>query len=330
MANSCLYVSRIASGSIVSSGNVVFDTVLYNTGGISYNLINGTVTFNETGIFHINWWMAVQTTVNAGGSVFALVSSKNDIIYGDTPLKTSSFSGLGVINVTTPPVTLSLKNMGTGYAYLASTLPVKSMMSIVKESIDSGSESMLSFQYAQLTNILSQIIALYPENITTVYALGLYAIEGTPVSIYKSPEASGYGIFTSLDSEADNLQAIPLNTIMAIKIGETAVYDNSITYLTPPSPLPIGWDTNVIVAVHDYLPVGSKAVVYWGIGNSKEGIVLKNEYGMLVMATDLAGNDPYFILPTASLIIITASEAKIANKIAKESIKSSKLLKFNG
>jgi len=328
MANSSLYISRTASGSVTSSGNVLFDNVLYNTGGITYNLLNGTITFNEAGVFHINWWIAQQSNMNAGGSIFALVSSLGNIIYGDTPLKTTSFSGIGVVNVLLPPATLSLKNMGTGNAYLSSTVPVKAMLSVNKEYTDSGSQSMLSFQQTQLSHVISQLITLYPTSVMRVYTPGLYAIDGTPVSLYASPEATGYGIFTMLESETDALQAIPLNAILAIKVGDATVYDDSITYLSPTLPLPIGWDTNVIAAVHDYLPVESLADVYWGIGNSKDGVVIKNEYGMLVMATDLAGNDPFFILPTSSLIIITASATSLKSAEVKTE-KSTGLVKLN-
>jgi len=326
MANSCLYVSRTASGSITSANNMLFDTTIYNTGGISYNSTSGVITINESGVFHINWWLALQNAINSSsGAIFALISSTGDTLYGDTPLKTSSFSGIGVINVETTPVTVSLKNMGTGNAYMSSTLPVKAMLSITKESTESGSESMLSFLYQQLANVIAQLIVLYPDTVMSVYLSGLYATEGTPVELFSGHDASGAGIFVTLENELNQLQAVPLNAIMAINIGATAVYNPSITYLSPPTPFPIGWDANVILGVYDYLAVGDSAEVHWGIGNAINGIVYKNEYGMLVMTADAEGNNPVFILPTANLIILTEADTG-TKSITKK--KNSGLIKF--
>ena len=59
----------------------------------------------------INWWVATQTTTSTHGVVFALVSSQGDILEGNSPIKTSEVSGVGIIQVNVAPVTLSLVNI---------------------------------------------------------------------------------------------------------------------------------------------------------------------------------------------------------------------------
>ncbi|MDD4839847.1 MAG: hypothetical protein PHE93_04165 [Clostridia bacterium] len=303
MINS-LYITKINADTITSDA-VVFENIMFREGNIAYDTSTGIITLNQAGVYNINWWIALQTAKNSGGVAFSLVSSTGENIISNSPTKTGELNGLGVINVTTPPVNLTLRGANSGAAYLSDTVPIKAMLAINSASTSaSTSESMLDFEYRQLANILRQLIILYPTSVMRAYAPGLYDIDGTPVSLYTSPEGDNAGIFTMLYEEQN--ESIPLNTIMAVKTGDATVYNPSISYLTPTAPFPKGWDTDVITAVHDFLPIGAEVEVYWGIGNSKAGIVYKNEYGMLVIA-DAEGNSPTFVLPTSSIIILQSS-----------------------
>ncbi len=86
MSNIALQVERLASGSVLTGGNVVFDSIQYSAGNISYDDSAGIITFNEVGRYIINWWVATQTSTSLTGIVFALSSSQSDFIEGDSPI----------------------------------------------------------------------------------------------------------------------------------------------------------------------------------------------------------------------------------------------------
>ncbi|WP_330389787.1 hypothetical protein, partial [Cellulosilyticum sp. I15G10I2] len=61
MSNIALQVERLAAGTVVSGGNVIFDTTVYSAGNISYNALTGVITFNEAGRYVLDWWVATQS-----------------------------------------------------------------------------------------------------------------------------------------------------------------------------------------------------------------------------------------------------------------------------
>lgn len=321
-----LYLSKTQSAIIPIGGTMLYDTVVSTTGGISYNPANGMITLNEVGRYQINWWNATNAIGNSAPAVFSIIASNGQQLIGNSPLQKGIITGLGIINVTVQPVTFSLINLSSGSAQMSSNVPIKGMLSVSQELSVNSNVTLLDFQYQQFANTLSQIITYYPTTLIRAYTPGLYAIDGTPNSLYTSPEAASAGIFTMLEST--ELQSVALNTIVAFRTGQGTTYNESISYLDPPTPLPEGWDTNIITAIHDYLTIGQEVTVYWGIGNSTEGFVYRNEYGMLVVTSDMSGANPYFILPTSTLIIITPSETgeRTTLKVTGKGIVKSDLL----
>ena len=315
-----LYVQKTTAGNVDMSENVVFDSVLINSGSITYNSTSGEITLNDIGKYHINWWIATQAVNSSVGAVFALSASNGALIKGNSPTNLNSFTGLGIVDVTLAPVTIKLVNSSDGRAYLASTTQIKAMLSVDMVIDNGSSDTMYNFQMLQLANVISQIITLYPENTISVFVRGLYFVTGTPQSLYSSH--SGAGLFVVLENE--EIQAIPLNMITAIDMGVGSVYNPSISYLSAPTPLPTGWDAGVITSVYDYLPVSSPASVFFGIGTSSSGFVFKNELGMLVVTTDLDGNNPTFIPASESSIILTSGSTSKSEK--KTSLKKIELL----
>lgn len=155
------------------------------------------------------------------------------------------------------------------------------------------SSTALCFAYAQLANVIRQLITMYPENVMTVYTTGFGAvtITGTPYELFTSPDGTYGGLFVLLDGGQQ--EAIPLNAITAIYTGDGTVYNPAITYLPTPK-FPAGCDTNLITAIHDYLPVSTEVQLYMGSVVQASGAVFKDEYGLLVLS-DGAGNTPIFI-----------------------------------
>lgn len=157
----------------------------------------------------------------------------------------------------------------------------------------SGNDTALCFSYAQLANVIRQIIDFYPTNFITVFLKGFSpsTVTGTPYQLYSSAEGTYGGLFVLLDNGQE--EAIPLDAITAIYLGDGSVYNPSITYLPVPQ-FPAGCDTNLITAIHDYLPLSTDVQMYMGALVQASGSIYKNEYGLLVLS-DADGNTPIFV-----------------------------------
>ena len=177
----------------------------------------------------------------------------------------------------------------------------------------------ICFSYAQLANLITQLIRFYPTATMSVYTKGFNAatVSGTPVKLYASPDAT-YGTLVVLGD--GGYGAVPLNAISAIGLPAGMVYNPLITYLTAPV-FPTGCDKNLITAYHDYLPLSTSVTVYSGTLIQASGIVYKNEYGILVLADDNLGTNPTF-MPVVNITAIVTSTP--ANKTQSHLITSSK------
>ncbi|HHW00994.1 MAG TPA: DNRLRE domain-containing protein [Clostridiaceae bacterium] len=169
-----------------------------------------------------------------------------------------------------------------------------------------------NFAYAQLAHVIEQIINLYPTNVITVFTRGLTAssVTGTPYELFKSSSGT-FGTLFILD-DVGQKEAIPLNAIAAIYLGAGSVYNPSITYLTP-SGLAPGFDTNLLSAYHEYLPVSTEIDIFMGSNIHASGMVYKNEYGIIVLS-DTEGNTPIFIPVLNANVILPAFSTTSSSK----------------
>lgn len=327
MGTIALQLERSTTGVIAASASVVFNTVLFTTGNISYAPLTGIITINEPGRYVINWWAVTQGSIASAGPGFALSSSPGAFIQSNSPNKLGPFSGAGIINIPSVPATISLVNSTSGDVTLSSLVAVKAGLALFKDEPPGDlSDSSLCFSYAQLSHVIEQLVTLYPASIMSVFTTNANVVTGTATSLYTSPNAEGAGLFILTDSLGQS-QAIPLAAICAIYIGDATVYDPSITYLPPPSPLPKGCDTDLIAAVNDYLPIPTEVIIQMGVTVQASGEVYQNEYGILVLS-DASGNTPIFISVSKIARIITAapesagssSKPAIANKIAANNV----------
>ena len=138
MSNIALQIERSTSGSVAVASDVIFDSIVYAAGNISYNPVTGVITFNEAGRYVINWWVATQSTQSSDGAVFALSSSAGDFMEGASPLKTGEVVGYGIIDVVSAPVTVSLVNASTGLIVYSSIVPLKATLIVVEDDITGG------------------------------------------------------------------------------------------------------------------------------------------------------------------------------------------------
>ncbi len=130
-----LQLERISAGSVATGTNVIFENVIFSAGNISYDPASGIITFSEPGRYTVDWWIAVQSSVSTNGTVFALSSSQGDFLEGNSPLKTDEVSGIGIIEVISAPVTLSLVNASTARIFYSTIVPVTASLRIVQDDL---------------------------------------------------------------------------------------------------------------------------------------------------------------------------------------------------
>lgn len=135
MSNIALQIERLTAGNVPTEANVVFETIVYSAGNISYNNITGVITFNEPGRYFVNWWVATQAISSNNGIVFSLSSSQGDFLEGNSPSKTDVVPGVGIIDVIAAPVTLSLVNTSNALVYYSAIVPVKATLVIIEDDI---------------------------------------------------------------------------------------------------------------------------------------------------------------------------------------------------
>lgn len=305
MGNIALQIERTASGIINAGENVVFEATAYSDGNISYNNTTGVITFNEQGRYIINWWVSTQSSSSTDGVVFALSSSQGDFIVGNSPTKTGEIIGVGIVNVSTAPVTLSLVNGSIGNHFYAAQIPLKAALVVTKDDVVETVNGRC-LAVAQLVNIISQMINTYSTTTWSVFSHSLASYSGVPLDLYTSPNALGPGLLRLIDLN-DDYEALPIINITALYPGDGTVYDSSFTYFPPPDPLPQDCDADMLAAIQSYLPIGTPVDIRFGPQFSASRSVYRNEYGVLVLSDD-DGNNPVFLAAHHILRIFTTTD----------------------
>lgn len=126
-----MQLNLINTDTVENNGNVLFDSTVSLAGDISYDSLTGVITLLEAGIYEFTWWVATQTSFSPIGAGFALVSSQGDNIMGNSPIKTGEVVGVGIIEVTSAPVTVELKNNSNATMVYSSTVPVKASLAVL-------------------------------------------------------------------------------------------------------------------------------------------------------------------------------------------------------
>jgi hypothetical protein len=135
MSDIALQIERLTAGNVASGTNVIFDNIVYTAGNISYNGVTGIITFNEAGRYVLDWWVATQAALTTNGVVFALSSSQGDFLEGSSPIRVGEVIGIGIIDVISAPVTVTLDNASTGNIVYSAIVPVKATLMIVQDDI---------------------------------------------------------------------------------------------------------------------------------------------------------------------------------------------------
>lgn len=314
MRKIALQIELQSPGTVMAGGNVIFDTLVHSDESIDYDSSTGVITFNQTGSYSVTWWVATQSSASPG-TFFALSPSLGNLLAGNSPLKTGTVSGTGVIDVSSPPFTLSLVNSSIETFYYSAQVPLKATLVAVRNG--GTVDTMGCFAVAQLAHILSQMITAYSTTTWSVFSSSLASYSGIPLDMYTSPNAAGPGFLRLVDVNSA-YETLPIAHITAIYPGDGTVYDPTFTFLPPPDPLPSGCDTNLITAIQSYLPLGTSVEIRLGPAISASGNIYHNEYGVLVLS-DTEGNTPIFIAAPHILRIFTDTDPTASTSAAKSS-----------
>jgi len=167
----------------------------------------------------------------------------------------------------------------------------------------SNANSTSCFCVDQMRNVIEYIIALYPnDNLIVAMESGNNA-SGRPGSLLPgSNNNPNSGLFQLLNAQGTPEEAVSLCRIASITI-TSSVYNEAITYLPAPTPLPTGCDSNCEAAIRSYLPAGTPSVdINAGGQTVAQGTVLRSEYGMVVIVGNNNSNPAFVSLCKAKIL----------------------------
>lgn len=159
------------------------------------------------------------------------------------------------------------------------------------------------FCVQQMRNILQQIITLYPNDNIIVAMESGDNVSGRPGSLLLAPNSNpNSGLFQLVDNSGTPQEAVSLCRIAAVRI-TSAAYNEAITYLPAPVPVPDSCGADCQNAILGYLPVGTAGVNIKAGGQTvAQGTVLQNVFGMLVLVGP-NNSDPTFVSTCKAEII---------------------------
>lgn len=133
----------------------------------------------------------------------------------------------------------------------------------------------------QMRNILRQLAVFYPDEIVSVTLDNGDKYEGLLGSLYPEENTSQNAALLVLHSCCGNqTEVFPICHITSVSILSGSTYNDEITYLSAPVPYPSGCSADCQRAIREYFPVGTSYAATQG----GQGTVIRNEFGMLVLA----------------------------------------------
>lgn len=140
----------------------------------------------------------------------------------------------------------------------------------------------------QLRNIIQQIITLYPTNDLFVTLNSGDAVVGRPGSLITGPNGRT-GVFVVINPQ-NYEQYLSTCSIDTIQINN-ATYNDAIAYLPEPVPGPTDCCSDCEATIRSLLPVGTPDVrITTSTQPPSVGTVIRNEYGMIVLANEAVNN----------------------------------------
>lgn len=154
---------------------------------------------------------------------------------------------------------------------------------------DSNEDNYDCFCVEQMRNVVEQITRLYPDNQLFITLNGGDAVVGRPGKVRLGPIGKS-GIFEIITDTEVGSQFVSICSIDTITINN-ATYNDQITYLPEPEPIPTNCKYDCENAVRDALPVGTTGVnIITNTQIQAQGNVIVNEPGIVVLETPERNN----------------------------------------
>lgn len=140
----------------------------------------------------------------------------------------------------------------------------------------------------QMRYIIQQIITLYPTSDLFITLESGDAVVGRPGSLVLGPNGRT-GVF-EVTTPQNFTQFLPICSIDSIQINN-ATYNDAIVYLPEPVPALTDCCADCDATIRSLLPVGTpNASIITNTQTPSTGTVIKNEYGMIVLANEARTN----------------------------------------
>lgn len=280
MANIVLQLQKNSIDSILNANNFLFDETVSSIGNISYDALTGVITIPDNGLYMVDWWVSILSTVGSTNSIVKLISDKGHEFSSNLVVKVGNMSGLAVLDIDDAPIQLSLVNESNGTIFFSDMTVCKSALRVYTLNSDPVDNSRC-FALNQLTHVLEQIVALYPGTDVSIFSSRFATVTGTINSLYKAPTSGNIPLLLlGTEPVAFNIDQI------SVLYFPNMPFDSSITYLTPPDPFPQNCDTDTIQNFYQYVSPGDNVSITLAPTTAASGEVTLNEYAMLVMADD--------------------------------------------
>lgn len=156
-----------------------------------------------------------------------------------------------------------------------------------------------------MRNVIQQIIELYPNDNLVIAMESGNNVSGIAGSLLPPPNNNpDSGLFQLVNNQGVPQEAVSLCRIAAIRV-TSSTYNDDITYLPAPSPIPEGCDTDCVNAITQYLPVNTPSVdINAGGQTVAQGTVIRSEFGMIVVVGPNNSNPTF----------VSSCKAEILNK----------------
>ena len=154
----------------------------------------------------------------------------------------------------------------------------------------------------QMRNIIQQIITLYPNNDLLVTLESGDAVVGRPGSLIAGPNGRT-GVFevTNPQSISQYLSICSIDTVQL----NNAVYNDAIAFLSNTVPKPADCLADCDETIRSLMPVGTSDVsIITNTQTPSTGTVIKNEYGMIVLANEVNNNITFISTCSIDLFFI--------------------------
>lgn len=155
---------------------------------------------------------------------------------------------------------------------------------VVEDNNNDQNNSADCYCVEQMTNIIEQIIDLYPDSQLFITLEGSDTVVGRPGEIRLGPNGKS-GTFELIITPEGETQLVSICSISTITINN-ATYNEQITYLPAPEPAPTDCKYDCENAIRDALPVGARGVnIITDNQTQSQGNVIVNVPGMIVIET---------------------------------------------